>query len=740
MKKIYILTVTVCLLNNITKAQEVWTWAKGGGGDTTDMGYDVATDLSGNIYITGSFMSDTIVIGTDTLISNGDYDVFLAKYDDDGNVLWARSFGGSDTDNGLNVSPDTLGNVYVTGYFKDSIFFAADTLVSAGHFDVFLVKFDVTGNPLWGVKGGGTGEERSMAISVDASGNVYITGKFFSPTSAFGSEVITNTDGGGSTDDIFVVKYDQAGNIIWAKSAGGTSFDRSFDIAADVFGNVYITGWFNSTTMTFDTTTLNNNGFFDFYILKYDSAGNEKWAKNAGGNMEDEGFGIITDPSGYIYVTGNFHSASITFDTITLTSYGDRDMFIVKYDSSGSVVWAKNAGGNGQDRGEEVAIDKSGNVIIAGWFFSVDMVLASDTMINYGERDIFVAKYDSSGNIIWGKTAGGSLMDIGNSITVDTSGNIYVGGYYYTTNLTFGTNITNNNGDRDYFLAKISECSLVVSLNDVSFCEGDSNIIDAGAGSGYSYLWSTGDSTQTITVTVSGTYTLTVTDGNGCQGSGSVNVTVNPTYSTNTSDTTICDNDSILIFGIYQTTAGTYYDSLSTVNGCDSIIATTLTINPLPPKPMINQNGNDLASSLANYYQWYYYDTLLVGETLQYYTATQSGFYSVMVTDANGCSSTSDPPYGVTISSIEDIAAISSFNVYPNPNTGMFTIELNIIETENIRIEIINILGQEIYTETLYNIKGNYKKKIDLKPNAAGIYNLQLINDKAIINKKLIIE
>lgn len=678
MKKIITTMLIIAACITATNAQEVWTWAKGGGGNTTDAGYGVATNLTGNIYVTGVFLSDTIIIGSDTLINKGNNDVFLAKYDNEGNVLWAKSFGGKDDDYGMSVSTDDFSNVYVTGYFKDTVFCNTDTLVSAGDFDVFLVKYNSTGNPLWSVKGGGSNIDKGTAISVDASGYVYITGRFNSSTAAFGTEVITNTSGG--TDDILVVKYTPTGNVIWARNTGGTTEDKSYDIAADIFGNVYVTGWFYSNTMTFGTTTLNNNGFIDFYILKYDSAGNALWARSAGGSDEDEGFGITTDSAGNVYVTGNFESSSITFGSITLTNHGvgQRDMLLVKYDSTGNVIWAKNAGGALQDRGEGVIVDVSGNVVVAGWFHSTDMVFASDTLLHYTDRDIFVAKYDTSGNELWAKSAGGSIQEVSNTIATDLSGNIYVGGYYDSPDITFGTNIFGTNGNRDFYIAKIAECSVVITLNDSVFiCEGDSVELDAGTGNGYTYLWSTGDTIQTIYIDTSGTYWVQVTDANTCVNADTIIAILNllPVVDLG-QDSTFCADDSLILdvgagyIYLWSTadttqtivvdTTSTYRVQITDSNNCMNYDTIEIIVNPIPlvdlgPDTMTCCNEPMVLTANGGIsYQWSTGDTTVsIIDTVRSTTT-----YIVTVTNSYGCTNTDS----VTV-------IITPVNIYLGPDT-----------------------------------------------------------------------
>ncbi|MBW8049631.1 MAG: T9SS type A sorting domain-containing protein [Cytophagales bacterium] len=242
-----------------------------------------------------------------------------------------------------------------------------------------------------------------------------------------------------------------------------------------------------------------------------------------------------------------------------------------------------------------------------------------------------------------------------------------------------------------------------------------------------------------------GIYYDTVSTLSGCDSVIATSLTVNSSYIiSNTAE--ICNGDSILLDGTYQTAAGTYYDTLSTGNNCDSIIETALTLNPLPAKPVISQNGNILASSPAVAYQWYYFDTLIGGAVSQFYTATQSGFYSVRVTDANGCSSISDP-FSLTISDIPNLQGLQNLTglkIYPNPNTGEFIIEIknprgfqNLVGLE---IKLLNTIGQVIYEEKLNKIKGTYQTKIDLSGYAKGIYTLTITSNEGVINKKIIIE
>ena len=219
---------------------------------------------------------------------------------------------------------------------------------------------------------------------------------------------------------------EQAPDWAWAKSAGGNLYDYSQSITTDAVGNVYITGVFSSSTLTFGNTTLINAGGCDVFIAKYDPNGNVLWAKSAGDNNTDCGTGITTDVVGNVYLTGRF-SSTITFGNITLSSAGDIDIFIVKYDSDGNVLWAQSAGGNSEDEIHSIATDAVGNVYITGYFNSSTLTLGNITLANtYAWRsDIFIAKYDPNGNVLWAKSAGGSDTDCGIGIAADAVGNVY---------------------------------------------------------------------------------------------------------------------------------------------------------------------------------------------------------------------------------------------------------------------------------------------------------------------------
>ena len=460
---LWLMSFTVIYKNVYAQAPS-WAWAKSAGGTFIDYGWGCATDINGNVYITGYFNSSTITFGSTTLNNtNTNSDIFIVKYDPSGNVLWAKNAGGIDNDVGRSCATDGSGNVYVTGYFNSSsITFGSTTLTNAStSSDIFIVKYDPNGNVLWAQREGGTFSEWGYSCASDASGNVYVTGYFNSSSITFGSTVLTNANAGVA--DIFIVKYDSSGTILWAQRAGDIGIDYGWSCTTDVSGNVYLTGYFLSASITFGTTTLNNisTGSADIFIVKYDSSGTILWAQRAGGTNEDRGYSTATDVSGNLYVTGFFRSFTITFGSTTLTNAntGNDDIFIVKYDSIGTVLWAERAGGFADDIGYSTTTDAGGNVYITGEFQSSSITFGSTTLTNtnIGYTDVFIANYDMNGNVLWAKNAGGTGNDGGRSCATDASGNVYVTGTFYSLSIAFGsTTLTNANTiNSDIFTAKL---------------------------------------------------------------------------------------------------------------------------------------------------------------------------------------------------------------------------------------------------------------------------------------------
>ena len=201
---------------------------------------------------------------------------------------------------------------------------------------------------------------------------------------------------------MFIAKFDSAGNTLWADDGAGSGYDYGFSIALDAKSNAYVTGFFGSSSIIFGNTTLNNVGADDVFLVKYDSSGNALWAKQAGGSDYDYGIDVAVGEDQSATITGYDQSQIISFGNETLTNAGSGfDFFLVKYDSSGNVLWAKNSGNSTTARGYACTADGSGNAYITGTFGDPSMTLGNFTLSTSGGYDMYIAKYGLNCNTVF---------------------------------------------------------------------------------------------------------------------------------------------------------------------------------------------------------------------------------------------------------------------------------------------------------------------------------------------------
>ena len=312
---------------------------------------------------------------------------------------------------------------------------------------------------LWARNSGSVSNDYSNAVCTDADGNVYITGTFQGSTITFGSYVLQNTTEGFL--DFFIAKYDSQGNVIWAVSDGGAEDDYAYGICIDLTGNVFITGYYGSPSLTIGPSTMNSTSVFSVFVAKYDSNGIALWGRSGDASTDDAGYsyGIGSDAFGNIYITGSYgYNAEISFGSHTLQSYGGYDMFLVKYDNDGNVLWANHMGGAQVDYSRAIHVSPDGTVHITGFFVN-EADFGSGTVVSANPAaymEVCVAKYNTNGANIWANYAlvpsTGNYAS-GTGITADLSGSVYITGYYQQS-ISFGSDTITNAGNHGIFLAK----------------------------------------------------------------------------------------------------------------------------------------------------------------------------------------------------------------------------------------------------------------------------------------------
>jgi uncharacterized delta-60 repeat protein len=389
------------------------------GTSESDEPYGVTVDSSGNIYVTGYAGSGE---GLDGNTSAGGDDIFLVKYNSSGVKQWTKQLGTSSSDSGNGVTVDSSDNIYVTGYTGGGL----DTNTNAGGTDLFLIKYNSSGTKQWTEQLGTSSQDIGNEVTVDSSNNIYVTG-----TTAGGLD--TNTNSGDR--DIFLVKYNSSGTKQWTQQLGTNGNDFGEGVTVDSSDNIYVTG---TTAGGLDGNT-HLGGSWDIFLVKYNSSGTKQWTQQLGTSSDDGAQGVTVDSSDNIYVTG-WTSGGLDGNT----SSGADDLILVKYLDNGTKVWTEQLGTSSQDTGYGVTVDSSDNLYVTGPTSG-----GLDGNTNAGDSDLFLVKYNSSGTKQWTKQLGTSANDKGNEVTVDNSSNIYITGY-----TSGGLDGNTNAGGTDLFLIK----------------------------------------------------------------------------------------------------------------------------------------------------------------------------------------------------------------------------------------------------------------------------------------------
>jgi hypothetical protein len=440
--------------------------------------HSVAIDNKGNAYAFGWFWGQ-ITFGNDTIIANGE-DLFLVKYDVNGSFIWVKQIkeniaGGNDA-NSVAVNDD--GNIYITGYFNDTLSFGAIKLISTTSYNTFIAKYDTNGNFIWAkqatLANNGNSAIYASSLAADNSGNIYVTG-YFLDTVYFGADKLKTSP---NYLDFFLAKFNPNGNVVWAKqgvTAGSSSFDASTSIALDMDGNPFITGYFTHKLMIGNDTLIThcNNG--DVFIAKYDSDGNILWVNKAKGK-NDLCNGIPTsisiDRYGDAYLTGYF-SDTLSFGANMLTSTTSfYNAFLVKYNGEqGNVFWANQGENIGVSSwaGYSVATDTTeggGYLTMAAEIGPYQITFGKDSFnlnTTHLSATIFL-QFDSAGNTICGKIFTEGDEDDGDGVGLDHSGKfVYMSGDLYDTTifgpdtLTYGYELDNP------FITRWQSCSTIVT-------------------------------------------------------------------------------------------------------------------------------------------------------------------------------------------------------------------------------------------------------------------------------------
>lgn len=473
MKKLYsLLLILLCSYDSYSQTLN-WDWINYNQMNVNSLSSKSVTDSEGNVYVGGAFISPTMTIGPYTLnnTSTQGYQVFIAKYNVSGEVVWARTYVHLYYSSLRSMKIDSNDNLLITGDYEDSVTFDNITLTNLNHISTYLAKILPNGVVSWALGIGGPSFASQLIIpfdiASDINGNVYLAGRYTNVPLAVNENITLPTNG---PTNYFIVKFNQFGTLQWARNgymAGNLQWTLGIFISVDNAENVFVTGSFTGTLM-FGNTSVSTSTPSSIFLLKYNSFGQVFYLKKYGnsGHPND----IELDSNNNIYITGVYYG-STTFGTILLGNSGYSDGFLTKFTSIGNVVWAKKFGGFYHDHGNEITINGD-NLYLVGEFNSPTLTLDSFTLTNgiiaeqFGTENGFIAKYDLNGGAIAATSAINTGTNNMNSIS-SYNNFIYTSGYF-TNNFTLGT-VTLSSTVKTFYVAKLNTQTLGLASYSSNF-------------------------------------------------------------------------------------------------------------------------------------------------------------------------------------------------------------------------------------------------------------------------------
>lgn len=526
----------------------------------------------------------------------------------------------------------------------------------------------------WAVKGGLFAYDYGYGITTDNSGNVYVAGKY--EDSAMFSGIKLPCAG---NHDSFLAKYDAAGAISWVRTSGGKLGDYVHGMSCDGSNNVYVAGeieWATPNLITFpgSAITLTPIGGNDAYVAKYDLSGTLQWAKSAGGGGNDKALAVSSDNAGNVFITG-FFTDTAWFNGTQITGYGAEDIYLAKYDANGNFLWVKKAGSPGRDEPKSMKCDAAGNVYVCG-FYSNGANFSGQIMSSPGVYyEAYLAKYDNNGNLLWIRTGGGNYDDVAWSLTMDNAGKIFVSGEFNASAF-FGSTQLITAGNADVFVACYDAAG-----NAQWAKRAGGALIDRARGMG-------------------------------------------------------CDGTNLFITGQFGNSASFGANTLNAADSSDIFFAS------------LDNSGNFLKAlsvgGVADAYENLGYESGIA------ICAEASGnvYATGAMLDGGVFGSTTLTPYtrtDVFVTKISQMVGIENYagithaeGLYPNPSNGNFVIEFNKAVNERTETVVYNNLGAVVSKRSDSNFS---KIEIDLGSEDNGIYMVEMRTaDRSLLRQKIVVQ
>ncbi|HNQ61137.1 MAG TPA: PKD domain-containing protein [Bacteroidia bacterium] len=421
----YLLFILVEIPAAKAAAPPILEWQKCLGGSSQDMPVRLIKGNDNYIYTLGSTGSND----GDVAINKGSLDLWVTKQDSLGNLIWEKSYGGSNMDVGTGIIQLASGGFILSGYTSST---NGDVIGNHGNFDAWVLEIDPLGNIIWQKTIGGSQVDLSYTIEITQDGGYIIGGGTYSNDG--------DVSGNHGDQDFWLVKLSAQGTIQWQRALGGSGLDVCYSVKETDNGEIIACGSSNST----DGNVTHNNGNYDFWVTKLSQTGNLLWAKCFGGSQAESAMAMDINSAGQFVISGYSRSA----DGDVTMNHGYNDFWVCIVNTNGNLITQKSFGGSGADIAYSLIYTSDGGYLVSGGTTSSD----HDVLSNKGAEDVLLLKLDAGLNIEWSKAYGGAGNDRPSCTIQNTDGGFYVAAYTYSTD----GDITGNHGTSDFWILKLS--------------------------------------------------------------------------------------------------------------------------------------------------------------------------------------------------------------------------------------------------------------------------------------------
>jgi hypothetical protein len=419
---IFLLLITAVSYSQLPQFE--WANQLGNPPNTTDTKTSLAHGQDGSFFLAGEFL-DTVQFGNKIMVSAGGTDIFLAKYDADGDPLWSNRIGAADFDFVRDIISDDEGNVIISGIFYGTTQIGQDQYTSYGSQDIFLAKFDAAGAFLWSYRAGGAMADYITGLSLDADQNIVVAGYFYDGIS-FGDTLLPAS----SSSDIFVARFNAGGELLWVNTAGGSSSDQLSNASVDTEGRILLAGSFYYD-ITLGDTTLSTTNPVGVFIARYLPDGQLDQVFQLEGTYLTTDNYVVAGQDGEFYISGNF-SEQLVFGSKTFDAGEfNQDIYFAKYSSTCKLQWARHAFSFGSDQVMGIETDDFNNLYLTGHYLDTihfDLLTIPYTLC-CGSREIFIVSYNATGDALWGEQIIGTRANV-QSLAMNSQGDLLLSGLF----------------------------------------------------------------------------------------------------------------------------------------------------------------------------------------------------------------------------------------------------------------------------------------------------------------------